>query len=436
MTDKKLIPQNYYRLPWSLTDNGISWLEVTDACNLACEGCYRPHINKHKTLKEIEEDLMVFKAKRKSDCISIAGGDPLMHPQIVDIVKMIKSYGWKPILNTNGVALNLKLLRALKNAGVAGFTFHIDTTQVRADSPASLEKEHNHLRLKLAKMLAAEGGISCSFNQTVSIDTIDQIPDVVEWAKKHPDIVHTIVFILFRSPKLTGDFDFWANGKKINLTDTYEKTSWGGKKLLTAQDVVNKIRTVEPLYEPNGYLNGSCDPDSFKWLLSTRVASMKETFGYAGPRFMEIVQHVYHFLYGRWISYSSPGFLNTGRSSAILFSLFDKKMRSVLKNMFLSIFKNPFNIFRTAYMQTFTIIQPVDMMSDGRMNMCDSCPDITAHKGELYWSCRLEEIKEFGCFVNAVPKSIVRNEEEGLHDPKIPITPANNNIEIINVHAH
>ncbi len=43
-----LNPQKYYRLPWTLNDNGISWLEVTDACNLTCEGCYRPHIDNHK----------------------------------------------------------------------------------------------------------------------------------------------------------------------------------------------------------------------------------------------------------------------------------------------------------------------------------------------------------------------------------------------------
>ena len=34
----ELTPQKYYRLPWSLTDNGISWLEVTTSCNLACKG--------------------------------------------------------------------------------------------------------------------------------------------------------------------------------------------------------------------------------------------------------------------------------------------------------------------------------------------------------------------------------------------------------------
>jgi hypothetical protein len=32
--------------------------------------------------------LEVFKKLRKSDCISIAGGDPLVYPQIVDLVKI------------------------------------------------------------------------------------------------------------------------------------------------------------------------------------------------------------------------------------------------------------------------------------------------------------------------------------------------------------
>ncbi|MBI3534738.1 MAG: radical SAM protein, partial [Deltaproteobacteria bacterium] len=130
----KLIPQKYYRLPWSLTDNGISWIEVTTSCNLACEGCYRPKAGGHKSLEQIAEDLAVFKQERKSDCMSVAGGDPLVHPKIVEITKMIKDGDWKPIINTNGLALTPKLLKDLKTAGAFGFTFHIDTSQVRRDS--------------------------------------------------------------------------------------------------------------------------------------------------------------------------------------------------------------------------------------------------------------------------------------------------------------
>jgi hypothetical protein len=63
-------------------------------------------------------------------------------------------------------------------------------------------------------------------------------------------------------------------------------------------------------------------------------------------------------------------------------------------------------------MQNFAIIQPVDLLADGRMSMCDGCPDITVHEGKLYWSCRLEEIKKFGTFVTAVPKEKTKKLQE------------------------
>jgi MoaA/NifB/PqqE/SkfB family radical SAM enzyme len=76
-----LDPQNYYRLPWNYADNAISWLEPTTMCNLRCEGCYRDFDNQqHKSLEEVRTELELFKRLRKSDCISIAGGDPLVYP--------------------------------------------------------------------------------------------------------------------------------------------------------------------------------------------------------------------------------------------------------------------------------------------------------------------------------------------------------------------
>jgi MoaA/NifB/PqqE/SkfB family radical SAM enzyme len=61
-------------------------------------------------LSEIERELDLFARLRKTDSVSIAGGDPLMHPQIVEIVRMIRQRGWKPIINTNGQALTEDLL--------------------------------------------------------------------------------------------------------------------------------------------------------------------------------------------------------------------------------------------------------------------------------------------------------------------------------------
>jgi len=400
-----LTPQKYFRLPWSLTDNGISWLEVTTSCNLACNGCYRPQTEGHKTLQEIAADLAVFQRERRSDCMSIAGGDPLVHPEIVEIVRMVKKGGWKPIINTNGLALGPKLLQELKRAGAFGFTFHIDTSQARRDSRGTVESEHNPLRLKFARMLADEGGLTCAFNQTVTSETLDQVPGVVQWAQRHPDIVHTVVFILYREPRLMGDFDFYANGEKVNLQQTYEESAaWAGTRPLKAADVVAKIREADPTYEPSAYLNGTIDANSIKWLIGSRIASRTQAFGYVTPRFMELVQTGNHLLRRKWLSYSSPRALGAGRAAMLASSLFDAGMWKVAQNYLKSVLRKPVDAFRKAYVQTLTIIQPVDAMQQGGFDMCDGCPDMTVYKGKMYWSCRLEEVKQYGCFVNAVPK--------------------------------
>lgn len=402
-----LDPQKYYRLPWSLTDNAISWLEVTNSCNLACTGCYRSKEGGHKTLEEIGEDLAVFRRERKSDCMSIAGGDPLVHPQIRQIVQMVRDGGWKPIINTNGLALTSKLLRDLKARGVFGFTFHVDTSQLRRDSRVATEAEHNPLRQRFADMVASVGDLSCSFNQTVTSATLDQVPEVVRWARDNPETVNTVVFILYREPRLYGSYEFHAGGKPITLAGTtYEKTEssrWGGDRLLKAKDVVEQIRKADPLFEPSAYLNGTEDAGSFKWLIGSRICDKERTFGYVTPRFMEWAQQGNRILYGKWLSYSSPKWLKAGRSALASFSLVDPGMRKLAARYLKHTLAHPKKLLDQAYLQTFTIIQPIDVLDDGRMNMCDGCPDITVYNGKMYWSCRLEEIKKYGSFATAVP---------------------------------
>ena len=119
--------RDLYRLPWSMNDNPIAWLEVTDICNIHCEGCYRQHLTGHKSLEQVKEEILFFKKWRNPDNVSIAGGEPLIHPQIVDIVAHIAKSGIKPIILTNALALKPELLRELKEAGLAGFTVHIDS---------------------------------------------------------------------------------------------------------------------------------------------------------------------------------------------------------------------------------------------------------------------------------------------------------------------
>lgn len=393
---------DYYRLPWNLTDNSISWLEPTSKCNLYCEGCYRKNEkNGHKSLEEIKKDLDIFTSLRKSDGISIAGGDPLTHPDILDIVAEIKRRNLKPIINTNGLALTKDLLKKLKKAGVFGFTFHIDSKQNRPGWKGKNEIELNELRYHYAKMLADEGNISCAFNSTVYDDTKHFIPEMLKWAHKNIDIVQVMVFILYRAVN-NKDFDYYIGTKKIDMNQLVYNEDLDSRADLKAPEIVEIIRREYPDFDPCAYLNGSEKPDSFKWLLTGRLGTKENIYGYLGAKSIEAIQMFNHLLYNRYLAYASPKDTRRGKS-ILLLSAFDKKLRKAFRKFY----KNPFNIFRKLYYQSVMIIQPVDFLQDGRQNMCDGCPDITVWNGQLVWSCRMEEQLNFGMNVNAYPKGLM-----------------------------
>ncbi len=399
----KLNHLNYYRLPWNMTDNSISWLEPTAKCNLSCDGCYRKNENKHKSLAAIKEELDVFTRLRNVDGISIAGGDPLTHPDVVEIVKDVKSRNLKPILNTNGLALTKELLKELKKAGVFGFTFHIDSKQGRPGWKDKNELELNDLRLYYAEMLAEAGNISCSFNSTVYEDTMQYVVPMAKWAEKHIDIVQVMVFILYRAVN-NNKVDFYLGPKKIDMGELVYNEEPVERTDIQAEEIVELLRTEYPDFDPCGYLNGSEKPDSFKWLLTGRMGRKDKIYGYMGSKGIEIVQTFNHMLHNRYLAYAKPKDTQKGRSMLLL-GAFDKKLRKTASNYL----KNPLNIFRKLHYQSVMIIQPVDFLQDGRQNMCDGCPDITVWNGQLVWSCRMEEQLNFGHNIKSYPKGFMQH---------------------------
>ena len=394
----KLNHLDYYRLPWNLTDNSISWLEPTAKCNLHCDGCYRKNENNHKSLEQIKEELDVFTKFRKVDGISIAGGDPLTHPDVIDIVKDVKERGLKPILNTNGLALTKELLMELKKAGVYGFTFHIDSKQGRPGWKDKNEVELNELRYHYARMLADAKNISCSFNSTVYEDTMQYIPQLAKWAAKNIDIVQVMVFILYRAVKYD-HVDYYVASEKVDMGDLVYNEEEKERTDIKAEEIYELIQSEYPDFDSCAYLNGSEQPDSFKWLLSGRLGTKDKIYGHMGKKSMEIIQAGHHMLFDKYLAYSSPNMTRKGKSMLLL-GAFDKKLRKT----FLKFYKNPLNIFRRLHYQSVMIIQPVDFLEDGRQNMCDGCPDITVWNGKLVWSCRMEEQEKYGYNVKTYPK--------------------------------
>lgn len=399
-------PSEYYRLPWTLNDNVLSWLEPTKKCNIYCEGCYSTNEhNSHKTLDQVRDDMRVFTAQRKMDSVSIAGGDPLTHPGIVDIVRMVRDeFQLKPVVNTNAHAMTPQLLHELHRAGLHGVTFHIDSSQGRPGWKHKTELELNELRLHMAQMVAKEGGLSCAFNATVFPHTMETVPALIRWGEEHIDIVHSMVFILFRTAR-SEEFDYYAGDHKVDTETVVYYDQDKNPRPLTTPELFERIKRDIPDFEAAAYLGGTKDPASFKWTLVGRVGRKGHVHGYVGPRFMEVVQAGHHALTGRYLAYSHPALLKQGRALMAAFSPIDGGVRKAARNYLRDVAEHPRAAADRVHFQSIAFIQPVDHMKDGESNMCDGCPDMTVHDGQLVWSCRLDELKKHGRFLSCVPRA-------------------------------
>lgn len=400
-----------YRLPWSASDNVLSWLEPTNKCNLSCEGCYRQNDGTHKTLAEVQADLDTFAKWRTYDSVSIAGGDPLLHPDIVEIVRMVRRGGHKPIINTNGLALTRPLLVDLEKAGLVGLTFHVDSRQGRpAKWRNKNELELNALRLEYAELVASVGGLSCAFNSTVYENTLQYVPDLVQWGADHIDIVNSMIFIMYRAATTDGDFDFYREGKKVETKPlVYAVDELKERGDLDAHELVAKIRERFPDFSPSAYLGGTEKADSFKWLFTGRFGipadgGPSKVMGYVGPRFMELVQNAHHFVKGTYLAYAPQWTLEAGRSAMALGAV-EPGVRRTLRGYLKHLLRHPLDARKKLHFQSVMMIQPIDVLPDGRQNMCDGCPDVTAHDGKIVWSCRLEEYRQYGGLITSVPRA-------------------------------
>ncbi|MFZ1729041.1 MAG: radical SAM protein [Bacteroidota bacterium] len=406
--DLNFTPRTLYRLPWNFADNAISWLEPTSVCNLYCDGCYRENREgSHKTLHEVQHELDVFERLRNCDSVSIAGGEPLSHPEIIEIVAMVRRKGWKPVINSNGALLTPALLKALKRAGVTGFTFHVDSGQSRADWKGKSEIELNALRQELADMLHDAGGLTCSFNATVYPETLNDVPSILEWGQKNIDRVHVMVFINYRMAIFGKDLDFYVGDKQVHFDDMmYSKKDDSRRTNISSPEVVDVIRTKYPDFMPCSFLNGTERSDSYKWLMTGRMGNKSKIFGYVGPKFMEITQVMNHLITGKYLAYGSPWMQRSGRLYFLL-APFDRGIRRVAAKYLKSLFTSPAAFFSRIHFQSVMIIQPADVHENGSIDMCDGCPDITVWNDQLVWSCRMEEQIRWGQNMRMVPKAAV-----------------------------
>lgn len=107
----------------------ISW-NTTKACNLKCEHCYRDAGGKDRDeLSPAEgKELLSEIAKAGFKIVILSGGEPLLRPDIYDLIRHAASLGMRPVLGTNGTLFTPQIIENLKAAGCARAGISLDST--------------------------------------------------------------------------------------------------------------------------------------------------------------------------------------------------------------------------------------------------------------------------------------------------------------------
>src|SRR5271165_5014717 len=95
-------------------------------CNLACGYCNEyDDFSKPVPLEEMKKRLDIL-AEMGTSIITISGGEPLMHPELDEIIRHIRKRGMIAGMITNGFLLSVEWIEKLNEAGLEHLQISID----------------------------------------------------------------------------------------------------------------------------------------------------------------------------------------------------------------------------------------------------------------------------------------------------------------------
>lgn len=201
----------------------LALIEINDVCNLTCPICFAdssPQKSRNRTLEEVGVMLDTLVASEGNpDLVQISGGEPTIHPQIVEILQLCKT---KPIrhvmLNTNGIRIARDPSFVTELAKLKpGFEVYLQFDSLNRDAlvnirGADLRKVREQA---LANLEAA--GISTTLVCVVKKGVNDaEIGDIVRYALSYK-CVRGITFQPVQDAGRNVDFD--KNRDRMLLTD-------------------------------------------------------------------------------------------------------------------------------------------------------------------------------------------------------------------------
>jgi putative heme d1 biosynthesis radical SAM protein NirJ2 len=174
----------------------VSW-NITRACNLKCEHCYRDAGD-----ADADELTLAEGKKLLSDLhalhfrlIIFSGGEPLLRPDLFDLIKYARGLGLVSVLGTNGTLIDRDCARRLKDAGLKRAGISLDSVnEVQHDAFRCAQGSWRQAITGMENCKAA--GLEFQVHTTVTTKNIDQILAITDFAQAKGAQAHHIFFLV------------------------------------------------------------------------------------------------------------------------------------------------------------------------------------------------------------------------------------------------
>ncbi|MCL5072830.1 MAG: radical SAM protein, partial [Actinobacteria bacterium] len=159
---------------------------VTDRCNLRCKHCYASYYKRDAKEMSTEQIKKLLNDLKVNGCLRInfCGGEPLLRPDIKELIDYAKSIGLSVDLTSNGVLVP-KRIEDIK--GIKCLTISLDGRQEHHDllrGKGSWEKAMEAIKI------ARKNGIDVRVNMVLHKFNLDDIDYMISLAKKNNFKIH------------------------------------------------------------------------------------------------------------------------------------------------------------------------------------------------------------------------------------------------------
>ncbi|MEO5331556.1 MAG: radical SAM protein [Magnetococcus sp. YQC-5] len=257
--------QDLFLLPWDYLRTGnrvksvrIVQIFATTDCNQRCAMCYvHKEIGKARHLPMERYRELVDALRDQRPCILLMGGEPLMHPQLVEMVAYAKAAKCVTQVFTNGTLVRPETFDALREAGLDYLNFSLLGTKPTHNAVAGIPRAYDLFLRNLEYLAPRRGKTKIVINFTLTPSTVTEAHHAFELAKRFDLDGVRLQHYMFLTPEeisaqeeiMSSLFQTIPETQEIQ-TNAQEIHSFGAAVTRLRQEVIERYPDVDVQWAP------------------------------------------------------------------------------------------------------------------------------------------------------------------------------------------